>query len=442
MTSLPPPVRSRPVLANAPLREGPSATGGRARLVRSPGGIEAWLVEDHTVPIVTLHFGLVGGSAHDPIGKGGMIQMLAALLDEGAGPLDASAFHAALADKAIQMSLRAGADMTHAGLRVMTRYLDDAVDLLRLAVNEPRFDPEPIERIRAAQIAEIKADLYEPAPMARRLFSRTAFGDHGYGRPSMGDVETVASVTRDDLHDLYRRVMTKAHLKVVAVGTIDADHLARVLDTIFGALPDGPGIEKPPAVAVAGLGSRVHRDFDLPQTYFRFGGPAIAQTDPDYAAAEVVNHILGGGSFTSRLWTEIRETRGLTYGISTQLHSLFGAAVHLGMTFTKNERAGELYEVLTEAFARMAADGPTDAEVEAAKTFLIGSDALDYDTSWKIAGHLLDQAMAGLGIDYAERYTDLIAAVTPDEARRVARRLYGDGHILVATVGRPQGLPA
>lgn len=427
--------------ANAPARAIDATGGSKARLVRSPGGIEAWLVEEHAVPLVAIDFAFIGGAAQDAPGKAGTAHLLSGLLDEGAGKLDAAAFQEAVADKAIQIEFHASHDFFSGAIRTLARYREDAVELAKLALTQARLDAEPLARVRAGILAELKSEANDPGKMAARLFRETAFAGHAYGLPTRGDLKSVAAIRRDDLVAARARIFARSNLRVAVVGAIDADTLAATLDTLFGELPAAPDLAPVPATVSQGTGRLILRDLDVPQTYFRFGRPGIAWTDPDFMAASVVDHILGGGSFTSRLWTEIRETRGLTYGIGTRLDVNLAADMQAGSTFTKNERARELYDVLTGEYARMAAEGPTDEEVEKAKTYLAGSYPLGFDTSWKIANRLLNHALFDLGIDYVDRYRDLVAAVTPDDARRVAKRLYGDGSLLIAMAGRPQGLP-
>jgi zinc protease len=428
-------------VANAPTLPPATAPDRKAQVVVSPGGITAWLVEEYAVPLIAVDFAFIGGASHDAKGKAGTARMLASLLDEGAGKYDSSAFQEAMADKAIQIGFSASHDVVTGGMRTLSRYREDAFELLRLAVNEPRFDDEPIARIRAGLSAEIKSEASDPGTLASRLFAHSGISDHPYGIPVGGDLETVAAITREDIINARACSFARSNLRIAVVGAIDAKTLSGLLDHVFAALPASPQLATIPHVELTGMGRIVHQDLDIPQTYFRFGRPGIAWTDPDYAAAAVVDHILGGGSFTSRLWTEIRETRGLTYGIGTSVRPFLACSLQGGSTFTKNERARELYDVLMAEYARMAADGPSDTEVEEAKTYIAGSYPLGFDSSGKIANKMLNHAIYDLGIDYVDRYRAMIGAVTLEDARRVAKRLYGDGGLLICVVGRPQELP-
>ncbi len=224
------------------------------------------------------------------------------------------------------------------------------------------------------------------------------------------------------------------------VGAIDAATLAGYLDAVFAGLPQKAALTPVPAIEVSGLGQRIVVDFDVPQANIRFGRPGIARRDPDYIAAMVVNHILGGGSFTSRLFQEVREKRGLTYSVYSTLTTADSSPSLIGATSTKNERAGEALAVIEAECVRLALEGPTEDELDKAKKFIIGSYALRFDTSTKIAGHLQQLQREGFDAGYLDRRNAEVAAVTLEDARRVAKRLIGDGRMLVAIVGRPEGL--
>ena len=408
--------------------------------VVSPGGIEAWLVTERSVPLISMSFAFRGGTAQDPDGREGLAQATAALLDEGAGELDAEAYQRRLEDSAARLTFNAMRDNFSGELRTLTRNRDEAFELLRLAVNEPRFDEEAVERIRAQLLARLRNRLTDPDELAARAWSAAAFPGHPYGRPSAGTLESLAAIGRADLQDYKRRVFARANLKVAVVGDIDAATLAPLLDRIFGALPAEPELRVIPETAVRNAGERRVTELDVPQTVIQFGGPGLKRRDPDFMAAFVVNHILGGGSFTSRLYDEIREKRGLAYSVHTSLAPLRHTAAFVGGTATQNARAAESLELIAKEVRRMGEQGPTAEELTAAKSFLTGSYALRFDTSSKIASQLVQIQLDELGIDYIDRRNKEIEAVTLDDARRVAKRLFGDGRLLSIVIGKPAGL--
>jgi len=223
------------------------------------------------------------------------------------------------------------------------------------------------------------------------------------------------------------------------VGDIDAASLGKVLDKVFGALPEKAELNPVPAVTMPAVGRRIVVDLDVPQAVLSLGGVGLARKDPDFMTAFVVNHILGGGSFTSRLYDEVREKRGLAYGVYSYLLPLDNAALVMAGTATRADRAGETLQIIESEMRRLAKDGPTAAELAKAKAYLKGSYALRFDTSTKIAGQLLQIQIDELGINYINERNKQVDAVTLDDAKRVAKRLFS-GDFLVTVVGRPKGL--
>jgi zinc protease len=407
--------------------------------VLSPGGIEAWLVRDRALPLIALEFAIRGSADQDPADKPGVANMAAALLDEGAGPYDAVAFHDLLERKAIELSFRAGHDYVRGTLRTLKENRDQAFDALRLALSEPRFDPAAVERIRAQIMSRLRRESVGPRDIAGRSWWATAFPGHPYGRPVAGTLESVPGITVSDLRAYHSRVLGRQHLKVALVGDIDPETAGNLLDRTFGALPATAELAPVPNVAPQGLGRRIVIHLDVPQAVVTFGGPGIARSDPDFMAAYIVNHILGGGSFSSRLYREVREKRGLAYGVSSSLVWLNHAALLIGSTATRADATGQTIEVIEQEIRRLADEGPDEDEFTKAKTYLIGSFALGLDTSNRIASQLVQMQLDNLGIDYIERRESLIDAVTMADARRIAKRLISGG-LLITVVGRPTGV--
>ncbi len=407
--------------------------------VVSPGGIEAWLVREPAVPLIAVDFAFIGGAVQDPAGKMGTAKLVASLLDEGAGDLDSKTFHDRLERKAIELGFEAERDTLRGSLRTLTENRDEAFDDLRLALTAPRFDPPDVEIIRAQILSALRRATTSPAEIGSRRWWETAFAGHPYGRPVNGTLESVANITVDDLKGYTRRVLARANLKVAVVGDIDAETVKSMLDRVFGALPATPELTPVATAAPQGLGQRIVVKLDVPQTVITFGGPGIARKDPDFMAAYIVNQILGGGSFSSRLYREVREKRGLAYSVSDGLVLLDHAALFLGATATRADRSGETLDLVEREIHRLAEGGPTPVELAKAKAYLKGAFALNLDTSSKIAALLVQLQRDDLGIDYITRRSQLIDAVTLDDARRVAKRLF-DGGLLVTVVGRPEGV--
>ncbi len=421
-----------------PLLAAPALATTIERVV-SPGGIEAWLVHEPAVPMIAIDFAFVGGAAQDPAGKAGTASLVASLLDEGAGDLDSKTFHARLERKAIELGFQAERDTLRGTLRTLTQNKDEAFEYLRLALTEPRFDQSDVEVIRSQILSLLRRATTSPTDIANLRWWQTAFADHPYGRPVNGTLESVPTVTIGDLKDYTRRALARGNLKVAVVGDIDADSVKVMLDRVFGALPAQPDLKPVPNVSPQGLGRRIVIKLDVPQAVVTFGGPGIARKDPDFMAAYIVNHILGGGAFSSRLYQEVREKRGLAYSVYDSLVWLNHSALFLGGTATRADRASETLDVIDKEIHRLAEDGPTADELAKAKAYLNGSFVLNLDTSSKIAALLVQLQLDGLGIDYFTRRSEMINAVTLEDARRVAKRMLNGG-MLVTVAGRPEGL--
>ncbi len=412
----------------------------RVRKVRSPAGIEAWLVEDYSVPLLAMNFGFKGGAAQDPLNKPGVATLLSGLLDEGAGPLDSAAFHQALEDEAIELSFSADRDNLQGRMKTLSRNMGRAFELLALAVLDARIDAEATERVRSQIFASLKRETNDPDHAAARLFRLHSYPNHPYGRPTKGDLAILPTITRDDIVAMRGRVMARDTLKVAVVGAIDPDTLGREIDRVFAGLPAHADLTPVPDVVIGGVGERHVAAIDLPQSTIRFGRAGLRRDDPDYTAASVVNHCLGGGAFTARLYKEVREKRGLCYSVYSQNADLDHSAMMVGATSTKNERALEAIDVIRGEIDGIARDGVGASELAKAQKYLIGSYALRFDTSRKIAGHLCSLQLDGYDVDRLDRRNALIAAVTVDAAARAAKRLYGDGELLITVAGRPVGM--
>ena len=418
---------------------GGADAASKIQAITSPGGIKAWLVSEPSVPLIALDYAFTGGANADPAGKPGVANMAASLLDEGAGEMTSQAFQEMLEEKAIQLGFSANRDQFRGSMHTLTANLDEGVNLLRLALTAPRFDEEPVARIRNQLQAQLVRGSTNPNEIANRRFWTVAFPGHPYGLPSNGTPESLAAITVDDLKTYVRNVFARDTLTVAIVGDIDAEAAGKLIDRAFGGLPEKATLAPVPPAEMQGLGERIVVNLDVPQTVINLGSPGLARHDPDFFTAYVVNHILGGGSMSSRLYQEVREKRGLAYGIRTSMIWMDHANIVSGGTATRSDRAAETLSIIEQETKRMAAEGPTQEELDKAKAYLKGSYALAFDTSAKIAGQLVQIQLDKLGIDYPERRNAMIDAVTLPDAKRVAKRLF-DTKVLTLVVGRTQGL--
>lgn len=408
--------------------------------VVSPGGIEAWLVRDDRTPIIAMEFAFDGGTVLDPEGKEGTASLMTDLLSEGAGPLDAAAFQERLADTAVGLGFSADRDGIFGNVRTLTENAAEAWELARLALTAPRFDADAVERARGQALAGLRRGLASPQTVAGQVFARTVFEGHPYGRPGRGTLETVPRITADDLRAVHKARLARDTLLVAVAGDITAEQLGPVLDRVFGDLPArATPFEVPPAVA-KGAGEVVVVERPVPQSVVSMGHQGMRRDDPDWFAAQIMNHALGGGSFSSRLMQEIRVERGLTYGVSSGLSSWEqGALVSAGGS-TANATTGTFVDLVKAEWRRMADGGPTAEELADAKAYLTGSFPLQFTSTGSIARIVLQVRRDELGIDYLNRRAALIEAVTPDDVRRVARTLLKPDAFLTVIVGRPEGV--
>lgn len=390
--------------------------------VVSPKGIHAWLVEDNSVPLVSMRFSFKGGTSQDPSGKEGLANLMTGLFDEGAGDLKSDAFQERMDNLGAEMSFSATQDSVSGGIRMLAENRDAVTNLLALAVNKPRFDQDAVDRIRQQVVAGIEASQRNPSTIASRKFSEVLYGNHPYARPDDGTVKSLQSITRDDLVNFHRKNFARDNLTIGVVGAINAKDLGVLLDKVFGDLPAMAELVPVPDAKLA-LGTTTSLNFDMPQTSISFVYPAIPRKDPEFFAAYLMNHILGGG-FTSRLYAEVREKRGLAYSVSSSMVMRDHASALMISTATRPEKAQESLKIIREQVAAMAADGPTEAELAAAKSFLKGSYAVNnLDSSAAIAETLVSLQEAELPRDYIDKRSELIDAVTLDQVKAIAKKL-------------------
>ncbi|MHA1538681.1 MAG: M16 family metallopeptidase [Alphaproteobacteria bacterium] len=428
------------LLAAVLLAPGASAAVKIERVV-SPGGITAWLVRDRLNPIISMSV-LVrhAGSARDPSGKEGLARFAASLLDEGAGKLGSQAFARRLEDLSITLRFSARADHLSVTLRSLRRNREEAFALLRMALSEPRFDDEPLARVRAQALTRLSRMQVNPGYIARRHWWKTAYPGHVYARASDGTKASIKAITRAELRGYVKNRISRGALVIGVTGDVSAEELKALLDKTFGALP-AKSVASPVAFAwpaTKGKVSVLRRPF--PQSRIIFGQRGLKRKDRDYYAAVVMNHILGGGAFSSRLYQEVREKRGLAYSIGSYLLPMDASALLMGSVATRNSKAKETVEQIRKQWALMAGKGVSADELKEAKLFLTGSYPLRFTSTARIAGMLAWLQMLDLGIDYFERRNAIIEKVSLADIRRAAKRLLKIDSLFFVIVGQPVGL--
>lgn len=415
-----------------------SATAFGAKRIVVGKGEDVWFAEDHTLPMIALVAAFPAGSVYDPAGKSGLAAFAAAMLDEGAGRIDSRAFHAALADKAIQLAVDPDRDWTVVTLITLSANAKEAARLLGLALAHPRFDAASIGLVRAQMIQNLNQQDEDPSAVAAREFNRVFFGAHPYAHAVEGDAKGLAAIGQGDLKDFAAAHWVRAGLKIAVAGDIDAATLSALIKSTFGPLgAEAPA--PPPRVGKLGAPGLHAVAMDVPQPNAVFGLPGILRGDRDFIAAYVANYVLGGGGFSSRLMGDVREKRGLTYDISTDLVTLRRAGAMEGQVATRGDAMGQTLAQLRETMAKFAAQGPTEQELNDAKTYLTGSYPLAFASNAGTAAQLSAFQRAGLPVDYVARRNALIDAVTLDDARRAAKRLFDPTRLTIVVAGTMKG---
>lgn len=409
--------------------------------VSLPGIGGYWLVEDHTHPLIAVRIAVRNaGSAYDPYGKGGAASLVAGLLNEGAGDMDAAAFQARLEDLAIEMSFAADRDDIIADLRTLSENRAEAFRLLGLALSAPRFDEDAVARVRQQLLSLVAQQDESPAASAARRWYAAAFSGHPYGNPKDGTADSLAAITREDLQMFVASHFARDALVITVVGDVTEAEATALLTAAFANLPLAAAVKPVSAVTPAPPAGIEVLSRPIPQSTVVFGHDGISRDDPDWYAAQVMNYILGGGGFASRLVNEVREKRGLAYSVSTAFNDFTAAAVFVGSVGTKNERVAESIAIIEAEMAKMKAEGVTEEELVAAKKYLTGSYPLAFASNAQIAGQLVGLQLKGYDPDFVNRRNGYIDAVTLADVNRVAARLLHPDRVYWVVVGAPDGV--
>ena len=429
----------RMVILGALLWAGAVQAETSVKTLTSPGGLSAWVLEEPAIPFTALNIMFSGGAALDPPDKRGAAFLMTGLLEEGAADLDSQAFAAAKEALSASFSFDVSDDTLSISVRVLTENRAEALALLKTALMQPRFDPDAIERVRQQVLSILASNAQDPTDIAQRVWAEQAFGDHAYGTSYEGTESSVAALTRADLLAAHQNLLVRDALSISAVWDITAEELGPILDDLLGDLPAGSALEPAPLELDIPAGLTV-MDIPTPQSVAIFGHSGIDRAHPDFFAAFILNTILGGQGIESRLTAEVREKRGLTYGISTVLISKDRANVMLGQVASANDRIGAAIEVIRDEWRKLARDGVTAEELQAAQTYLTGAYPLRFDGNSQIARILVGMQRQGLGLDYIKTRNAKINAVTLPEINRVAAQLLKPEALNFVVAGQPIGL--
>jgi zinc protease len=397
-------------------------------------GVVVWHSEDHTVPMIALSASFPAGAVYDPAGKSGMAALAAYCLDEGAGAMNAEAFQTELAAHGIKLEVLPGRDTLTIRLTTLTANAKEAFRLLGLALNRPRFDPDAVTRVRLQMMQEIDIGRADPATVAEHGFHSLYFGPYTYGRPVDGDTRGLASTSAQDLRVFAKTHWVKSGLKIAVAGDIAPAALTPLIQSAFGSLPE-TAVALPPAPLRPGAPGLHILAMDVPQPAVVFGAAGPLRSDRDYLAAMIANYILGGSGSDSRLTRELRETRGLTYDVATDLVPYRRAGLVLGTVQTRKSSVRQTLTVVRETMRKFAADGPSPQELDDAKRYLNGSFPLAFTSNADIAAQLNAFQDLGLPLDYLDRRAGLVNAVSLADVRRIAKRLFDSDKLTIVVAG-------
>ena len=423
-----------------------TAAAGKERFLdiqelTTPGGLSVWFTADKSLPIVAVKFVFLdAGSALDPVGKQGLARMLSNTMDEGAGQLTSQDFQKELADNSITLRFNASRDGFGGELMSLARNQDKAFDLLALALNEPRFDAEPVVRMAAENLARVKNAMGEPDWMAARLLNDRAFTGHPYAMNSGGTLKSLPAISPDDLRKFKSDYLTRDRLLIAAAGDFDPAQLGAALDRIFGHLPASGAAHPIKDAVLANQGKLFLFEQNIPQTIIEMTLPAFDHRDDDFYAMQVMNYIYGGAGFGSRLMETAREQRGLTYGIYSSVIDYRHTDTLNISTSTKNDSAGEMLSIIRDKMSELANEPVSDKELADAKSYITGSMPLSLGSTSEIASVMLGLRMDGVPSTYLDHFADNIRNVTAEDVKRVAKRLLDPQKTVTVLVGKPAGI--
>jgi zinc protease len=406
--------------------------------VKSSKGITAWLEEDNSLPVISLAFAWKGGFENDPEDKQGLSTLAATMLTQGAGEYDSDAFQKELRQTGISIGFEARRDFIRGTARTLKETLPLAAKLLRASLMAPRFDATELELQKDKQAAGLKFHLSEPSWLVSRLAMREYFMGHPYSRRALGNEASIEGLTVADMKG-WMKNLARQNLIVTATGAITAKELSKLLDEVFGDLPQkAPELKIEEAKPKAG-GETFLVPLPGPQADLMMVWPGLKRSDRDWYVLEVMNYILGGGSFSSRLMKEIRERRGLTYGVSSGPAPLEYAALYMIEASFEGKNAAEVMNLIQEELSKLSTTRVSGEELQAAKDYLIGSYPLVLTSSSSIASYLLGLRANHLSKDEEEVHAKAVRAVSAGDVQELAKKLFSKP-AAVFIAGSPVGI--
>lgn len=405
-------------------------------------GIIGWHVETPDIPVLTLWLSFRNaGDKNDPDGLAGLAEFLCSMMDEGAGSYNSVNFKALLLEKNIRLSVSQNSDSVFVTLRSTKDNIADLFEILTLILTKPRFDDDAIARVREQILTTLQQGLHSEHQLVSDTFNQQAFKGHSYGRGMKAEIEGVRKIKKENLQDYMKARFTRSQIQITSAGDISVNDLKKHLDTALKDLPEKGIASTVPDIEPACIGNITVVDMNIPQSVILFYQPGLPRQDKDFYAAYVLGKILGDGGFKSRLWDEVRENRGLAYGIDSDLRWVQHTHYMIGSTATANANAGKVIDIIRQEWQKIKEHGVTQKEVDFVKERLTGSFPLGFSSTPRIVAILNNYQQDGLGADFINKRNDLIRKVTVDDVNRLAKTLIQPEKLSFIIVGKPEGLP-
>jgi zinc protease len=418
----------------------PQPTRVNIQEVKAANGLTAWMVESHEIPVVSVAIAFRdAGNAADPKGLAGLVRLLTSTLDEGAGPWDSQGFKKFLLEKNIELHIAATNDTFQLNFRTIKENVGEAFRVLNLVLRDPKFDDESLSRVKNQILTSLEQSLHNENFIAHQTLNSLIFGDHPYGRTAQQILKEFPKITATQMRQFIKDRLTRDQIVISAVGDITSNELKDYLDKTFGDFPEKSAPSDLKNVALLNLGTTTVETLDIPQSLVYFTQPGITRDDPDFYAAVVMMKIMGDGDYESRLWNEVREKRGLTYGIQADVNYSKYASLLIGGTSTKNNSVQEVVTLIRKVWKDMS-EGASQAELDFVKKRMVGSFALNFSSTHRIAKALVTYQMDKLGTDYINKRNEIISSLTLEQINKVAKRLLNPEKLTFIIVGKPEKL--
>ena len=391
--------------------------------------------EQRALPMVSIELLIEAGSRYEPADQAGLANLTSKLLIYGTKQRTAVQISDTLDFIGASLEAGSGQDTTSVSMTVLKKDLTTGLELLADVLTQSTFPQAEIDRQKQAIIASIRAAEEEPGIVAAKAFAAALFPDSPYGRPVEGNEASVKALQQKSLRDFFARNYRPNRSIIAVVGDVSEQEIAKALNGALRNWAKGEPSGQELVPAKVGESKVLRLNKDLTQANIILGHNGVARGNPDYYALQVMNYVLGGGGFSSRAMDSIRNERGLAYSVYSYFAAEKSHGVFEFIMQTKNETAVEAIRIATEEMRHVREQPVTEQELNDAKDYLIGSFPLRFDTNRKVAGFLSQVEYFKLGLDYPDRYADLIRKVTRDDVQRVAKQYLQPERLITVIVG-------